>query len=119
MDWHQVKEWLVAASGLDMDALHVHAGVALQLAAALVLRRPLRSPWPWLAVLAFEIGNEYYDWTYEVWPTRDDQLMEGVRDLWNTMLIPTLLFVLARLAPRLLVGRASGADAGEAGGEPR
>ena len=121
MDWHQIKHLLEAGSGLDMDALHVHAGVALQLAAALVLRRPLSSPWPWLAVLAVELGNEYYDWTYEVWPTRDEQFMEGVRDVWNTMLIPTVILVLARWLPAALVGRAgrSGADPGQPGGEAR
>lgn len=118
MDWHQIKLWLVAATGLDMDALHVHAGLLLQIAVALVIRRPLRSPWPWLAVLAAELANEYYDYSYEVWPTRDEQFLESVRDVWNTMLIPTVVLITARWVPALLVGRASGADAGKAGGEP-
>ena len=105
MDWHHVKEWLTRASGLDMDALHVHASLLLQLTAAFVLRRPLRSPWPWLVVLAAEFGNEVYDYTYEVWPDRDIQFAEGVRDMWNTMAMPTLILLLARYAPRLLVGK--------------
>jgi hypothetical protein len=119
MDWHQVKEWAEHASGLDMDALHVHGGVALQILFALILRRPLSSPWPWLGVAAAEAANEVYDYTYEVWPDRSIQLAEGIRDGWNTMVIPTLLLLLCRYAPALLVGRrlTSGADAGEAGGE--
>lgn len=121
MDWHQLKLWLETASGLNMDALHVHGGLILLLAAALVLRRPLRSPWPWLALLAAELANEYYDYHYEVWPTRDAQFAESVKDVWNTMLVPTLLLVVARWFPALLVGRsaaASGVDPGEPGGEP-
>jgi hypothetical protein len=119
MDWHHVKDWLEHAVGLDMDALHVHAGVMLQLAAAIVLRRPLRSPWPWLVVLGAECANEIYDYTYEVWPgaERQIQLAEGIRDLWNTMVIPSLILILARYWPSLLIGKAaepeaSGADPG-------
>ena len=109
MDWHHVKEWLERASGLDMDALHVHASLLLLLAAAIVLRRPLRSPWPWLVVLGAEFANEVYDYTYEVWPgaERQLQLAEGVRDMWNTMVIPTVLLLVARYAPALIVGKGS------------
>jgi hypothetical protein len=116
VDWHHIKDWMEAASGLDMDALHVHAGMLVQLAAALLLRRPLRSPWPWLVVLGVETANEVYDYTYEIWPDRDIQLAEGLRDMWNTMAEPSLILLLARYAPALFVGRtpaaASGADPG-------
>ena len=105
MDWHHLKDWAEHASGLNMDALHVYAGVLLQIGAALALRRSLKSPWPWLVVLAAEFGNEVYDYTYEVWPDRDIQFAEGVRDMWNTMAMPTLILLLARYAPRLLVGK--------------
>jgi hypothetical protein len=88
-----------------MDALHVYAGLFLQLGAALVLRRSLRSPWPWLAVLVAEFGNEVYDYTYEIWPDRDIQFAEGLRDMWNTMAMPTLMLLLARFTPHLLVGK--------------
>jgi hypothetical protein len=107
MDWHHLKDWLEHATGLDMDALHVHAGVLIQVGAAIVLRRPLRSFWPWLVVLGAECANETYDYTYEVWPgaERQLQLAEGIRDLWNTMVIPSLILLLARYAPGLLTGK--------------
>lgn len=111
MDWHHLKEWATHAVGLNMDALHVYAGLFLQLGAALVLRRSLRSPWPWLVVLVAEFANEVYDYTYEVWPTRDIQFAEGLRDMWNTMVMPTILLLLARYAPRLLVGTSPPAEA--------
>ena len=109
MDWYGVKEWLVAVSGLDMDALHVHAGVLLQLLAALLLRRSLRSPWPWLIVFAGALANEAYDLHYETWPDADRarQWAESAKDVINTMLLPSLLLVVARYAPRLLTGRPS------------
>jgi hypothetical protein len=121
VDWHQLKTWLETASGLNMDALHVHAGILLLVAAALMLRRPLRSPWPWLVVLAAELANEYYDLNYEIWPTRGQQFAEGAKDIWNTMLLPTAILVAARWFPALLVGRSpeSVPDPGEPGGEPR
>ena len=124
MDWYGVKEWLEYWSGLDMDSLHVHAGVLGQLGAALVLRRPIRSVVPWLLVLAAALANEAYDFQYEIWPDRSAQLDGGIRDIWNTMLLPTVLLLLARFYPRVFVGKPaaearSAPDPGEAGGETR
>ena len=121
-DWHQVKEWLEHAVGLNMDALHVYFGLAILVTAALVLRKPLRSPVPWLVLLALELANEYYDWTYEIWPGPDRALQaaEGLRDIWNTMAVPTLLLVASRFFPALFTGwrrHGSAADAGEPGGD--
>ena len=104
MDWHEIKVWLEQASGLDMDSLHVHAGIIAQLLVAFLIRRPLSNPLPWLAVLVAVLANEAYDYQYEVWPNRDDQFAESVRDAWNTMAMPTLLLLVARFYPRLIVG---------------
>ena len=104
MGWYEFKEWLEVSSGIDMDALHVYAGVAGLLLAALLLRRPLGSALPWLAVLIAELLNEGYDLLLETWPNRDTQWMESGKDVLNTMLLPTLLLLLARYAPRLFVG---------------
>ena len=107
MDWWQMKYWVEETTGLNMDALHVHAGVLAQLLVALVLRRSVASVWPWLLVLAAAVANEWWDLTYEIWPTRDEQWDESIRDTWNTMLLPTLLLLLSRFAPGLLVRRAA------------
>ena len=48
MDWYDVKQYAERLIGLDMDALHVYAGVLGQILAALVLGRSLASPWPWV-----------------------------------------------------------------------
>jgi hypothetical protein len=88
-----------------MDALHVHVGVLAQLLAAAVMRRSIASPWPWLLLLTATAANEYYDLAFEIWPDRDYQFAESIRDSWNTMLIPTILLLLARAAPGLLARR--------------
>ena len=117
MDWFHFKQMLSVASGLNMDALHVHAGILCQILAALLLRRRLSSPWPWLVVLLLVVANEYYDYRYETWPDRGEQRAEAVRDTWNTLLLPTLVMLLVRFAPRLFGASGVSADAGEPGGE--
>ena len=119
MDWHQIKVWISGTSGLDMDSLHVHVGVLAQVAIAFVLRRRLSSVWPWLAVAAAVLANEAYDYHYEVWPTRREQLLESVKDVWNTLLLPSVLLLLARFAPGLFVAAPSAADPGKTGKERR
>ena len=114
MNWYDVKEAVELFTGLDNDALHVHAGVLGQLFTALVLRRSLRSPWPWLAVLAAAVANEAFDLNYEVWSDREMQYDRSIGDIWNTMLLPTLLLVLARVMPGLLVRRPPAPAADEA-----
>jgi hypothetical protein len=104
MGWHDIKVWIEATSGLTMDALHVHAGVLCLIGASLLLRRPIRHPLPLLVVLAAALANEWHDLRYEVWPTREQQWAESIKDVWNTLLLPLLLFLLARFAPRLLTG---------------
>jgi hypothetical protein len=108
MGWYHFKEWLEAFTGLDMDALHVHAGLLIQLLAAWTSRRSLRSPIPWLVVLAAASANEIYDLGIDPWPDaeRYSQWLEGAKDMINTMLVPTLLLVLARYAPGVLTGQA-------------
>jgi predicted acyltransferase len=113
MDWFHFKQMLSISSGLNMDALHVHAGILCQLLAALLLRRRLSSPWPWLAVAVLVVANEYYDYRYETWPDRGMQRAEGFRDAWNTLLLPTLILLLARFAPGLFCAPGPSADPGQ------
>ena len=115
MAWSEIKYWLSEASGLDMDALHVHAGILCQLAFALLLRRRLSNPIPWLLVLLLALGNEYYDWTREVWTDRARQRGEGIIDLWNTMLLPTVLMLAARFLPGLFRAGAPKPDSADPG----
>lgn len=90
------KLWLIDSTGLAKDALHIHVGLIVFFAVALVFRWPLRSWKPWAAALVAALAGEAWD----LW----DTLAEGRRivlsanwqDLWNTMLWPTAILLLAR-----------------------
>lgn len=95
-----IKAAIAVWTELDRDALHIYTAVLIQLGSAALLRRTLASPWPWLVVLAFALTNEWLD-------VHGDDLVEAwekaaaLHDLWNTMLLPTLLLLVVRFAPRL------------------
>lgn len=63
MDWFEIKNWLELSTGLPRDSLHVYAGVGVQLFVALIFRRSIASPVPWLFVAFAALANEYYDYT--------------------------------------------------------
>jgi hypothetical protein len=90
------KIWLVDSTGLAKDALHIHVGLIVFFAAALVFRWPLRSWKPWAAALAVTLAGEAWD----IWDTIDEgrRILPAAnwKDLWNTMLWPTAILLLAR-----------------------
>jgi hypothetical protein len=100
LDWEQVKSAISLWTGLERDALHIYAALLLQIGAAAILRRTLASPWPWLVVLVFAIGNEVLD-IFRDGGLEDWERAASLHDLWNTMVAPTLLALLVRFAPRL------------------
>jgi cell shape-determining protein MreD len=100
VDSEAIKAAVAAWTGLERDALHIYAAIIIQLGSAALLRRTLASLWPWLFVLAFALTNEWLDMH------RDDLVEDwekaaALHDLWNTMLLPTLLLLVVRFAPRL------------------
>lgn len=103
--WHEAKELIRSASAWPMSTLHVIGGVIVQLLAAAVMKSSLARPGPWLAVLILELANEAYDLWVERWPSLSMQLGEGLLDLAATMILPTILWRVARRRPRLLAGR--------------
>ena len=101
MDWMQFKLFTSHASGVSHDAMHVIGGVLAQIAVAAVFRSSLARIWPWTAVLLVELLNEWNDLHVERWPDPGQQWGEGAKDLALTMILPTLLLVLARWKPKL------------------
>ncbi|HEX8623479.1 MAG TPA: hypothetical protein VF782_00220 [Allosphingosinicella sp.] len=100
MDWQEVKETIAVWTELDRDALHIYAALLVQVGAALLVRRRVSHWLPWIAVLAFAVGNEWLD-TYADGLAEQWELDAGLHDLWNTMLLPTLLLLFVRFAPRV------------------
>jgi hypothetical protein len=103
--WYDVKMIIERAGMVSTDALHVIAGVLLQLLFASILRRPLSAWLPWLLVLGLLLFNEAVDLWVERWPSLAMQIGEGVKDLLLTMILPTALLVASRISPGLRSGR--------------
>ena len=102
-DWYQLKLFAEHSTGVSMDALHVIVGVLLQLLIARLFKSSLARPMPLLALLALELINEANDFRVEIWPDPGMQFGEAVKDIVLTMFIPTLIFLVARRHPKLLV----------------
>ena len=102
--WYSVKKLAEHASGWPPDTLHVIGGVLLQLVLVAWLRRGLADGRPLLVVLVLELINDAHDLWVELWPSLPMQLGEGLRDVIGTLLLPTLLWLLARRRPQWLAG---------------
>ena len=107
LDWYQVKLFAQHASGIGMDALHVIGGTLLLFVAAMLLRTTVARPLPLLIVLLIEIANEASDFRAEIWPQLAMQAGEAAKDVILTMIVPALIFLVARYRPTLLAYKSS------------
>jgi hypothetical protein len=94
------KSWLVSASGLDKDALHIYAGMALFLLVRLIFRG--RGGWviAWLAVVAMACGGEWLDLIAEGKAGVIQPDSAHWHDIWNTAFWPTILLLVSRWLPQ-------------------
>ena len=100
--WQQCKRNFESSVAFAPDALHVLGGVLVALAAALVMRKPVTSWRPWLVVFVLTCMNELVD-VLLGHRGLEPGIAESAKDLLLTMFLPTLLLVVARWHPRLLV----------------
>ena len=110
VDWLSLKDE-AARLLFEKDALHIYAGLFIQIAAAKFSRRSLGHMLPWMSVLGLELVNELID----IWRGGEPQLMSwqvvsGLHDIINTMALPTVLLLLCRRAPELFHWRDGGAE---------
>lgn len=90
------KLFLVDATDLSKDALHVYIGLVVMLLVVIVLRKPLRD-WRPLAAVAFAaIAGELWDVIDGFSHGGSPRWSMNWRDVWNTMFWPVILFGLAR-----------------------
>ncbi len=83
------KVSVAANSGVNDWLLHVNGGMMITFIVAIIFRRTLASPWPFLAVILAEGLNEYFDkLAYGTWRWEDTS-----HDIFFTLLWPLLLFV--------------------------
>ena len=96
LDIETAKHFVERYSGLDRDALHVHVSLMLYIASMVLLRKSVRSVSPLLVVLAVEIANEAFDLRRHWHQGPSGAVAESSKDLWNTMLWPTMLILSGR-----------------------
>ncbi|MEW4447830.1 hypothetical protein [Qipengyuania sp. JC766] len=97
MEWVQdAKAGLQAISTLERDALHIYIALAIHLTACWVFRLKLRDVWPWIIVLAMTLTGESVDLRNSLLTQGDRAWQNSFHDLWNTMVLPTVLLLVAR-----------------------
>ena len=103
MDWGVFKRQLGEQLHISDDALHVHAGMAILLLVALLLRRP---PWNWrplLVVAVIEAANEIYDMrSLGIRPNHESALPDSIHDFVLTMVWPVAIAMTFPLYRRFL-----------------
>jgi hypothetical protein len=116
MKFMELKDAISYYTGLEKDALHIHAALFIYILTALVFRRNRRSLLPWTVVFFFEIANEIHDvWLNWAAPARW-VIGEGARDIWNTMLWPTAFLIFGRYSGWAQDRKVRSAEAGPPGG---
>lgn len=98
--YNALKTQLSELLGITRDALHIHIGLAIFLAVALVFRRSLASWIPWLALLAFELANELMDIFHMHEGAIGFELGDSLKDILNTMFWPSVVLIVARWQKR-------------------
>ena len=102
------KSWLVTATDLSKDALHIYFGLALFMLVRLARR--WRGGWvaAWLAVLVMACGGEWLDMTAEFSNAAIQPDAAHWHDIWNTMFWPTVLLLVGRWLQPVVQPRAEG-----------
>lgn len=85
---HVLQDW----TGAGQELLHLHAGLAIFVLSALLLRKRMRSPVPLACVAIFGFINELVDWR----SGKPIDTGEPLVDFANTVFWPFVLYLLAR-----------------------
>jgi hypothetical protein len=99
--WIETKRFLEQAVAVSNESLHIFGGVLILFASATVLRKPVSNRWPWLVVLTLACLNELVDLRSPRWPHDGARFGESVKDVFVTMLVPSMLLFTARKTPSL------------------
>lgn len=92
---------IVSFTGLSRDALHIYVGMAIYLAALLMLRGPRRHLGALALVAIAALGGELLDHWYELTRPKNCSIADHGYDLWNTLFWPLMLTIIRPyLAPR-------------------
>ncbi len=93
---HDIKLLIVEYSGLAKDALHIYVALIIFIGACLIFKW---KAWQWkpvLLVLAVAIIGEVFDMRYNQLRENDPFVRSSLHDIWNTLLVPLIIFTAAR-----------------------
>lgn len=90
------KMFLVENLHLAKDALHIYVALIIVIGSCLAFEWKVREWKPWLLVLLAALIGETWDIADRVAEMKIFRPWESVKDLWNTMLLPTVLLICAR-----------------------
>jgi hypothetical protein len=94
--FQQAKLWLGHTLHLEKDALHIYVALLVYLGTCLLFRWRAGQWKPWLCVLVAALAGEAWDLADSLRYDTPPDFGASLKDLWNTILVPTLLMVLAR-----------------------
>ncbi len=97
--FQRAKLWLVDTLHLAKDALHIYVALAVFFGACLLFRWKAWQWKKWLCVLAAALAGEAWDLANSFSHGEPPGLAASLKDLWNTLLVPTLLVLMARHSP--------------------
>lgn len=87
---------LMDLTNLGKDALHIHVGMIVLLLVMLVWKKPLSDWRPIAAVALASVAGEIWDVIDTLSHGGRPRWNANWKDIWNTMLWPSVLFGLAR-----------------------
>ena len=88
---------IVSATGLSKDALHIYAGLAVFLLAAVLMRGRPSLAWPWCVVLLTAVVAEALDLRDDIASLGHWRWAASLHDVLNTVAWPSVLTVLFHL----------------------
>lgn len=94
-----MKIFILELTNLSRDAMHVHVGMAIFILIWMLWRWRGGRAIAWLFALAAALGGEYLDHSAYVGAVPDYVWQEHWRDIFSTMLWPTLLAIFVGLLP--------------------
>ena len=95
---NEMKIWLVDWTGLAKDALHIYVAVGVFLAGCVIFGWKAWQLRPLLLVLAVAIAGEIADTAFNLKYEGYIFLRSSIHDIWNTMLVPCIIFLFARFS---------------------
>ena len=94
--YQSAKLFLVEATNLSKDALHIYVGLGVMLLVVILFKKSLSDWRPLAAVAVASIAGELWDVIDTFSHGRTPRWNANWKDVWNTMFWPTILFGLAR-----------------------